>query len=140
MPLAWSTHGHRFSKLSVAEGEVVGAVHGGRAGLQTAVVYGEIALGQSPDIELDELELCQVVRLREDNAACELALKRGFSSQMSYISRIYRVSVAWVGERVSAGELEIQHEATDMMLGDPLTKLVVPAVFFKRKVLLLLVQ
>ena len=140
LPLAWSTHGHRFSKLSVAEGEVVGAVHGGRAGLQTAVVYGEIALGQSPDIELDELELCQVVRLREDNAACELALKRGYSSQMSYISRIYKVSVAWVGERVSAGELEIQHEATDMMLGDPLTKLVVPAVFFKRKVLLLLVQ
>ena len=135
LPLEWSTHGQKYAKLHVAEGEVVGAVHGGRAGLQWSAVYSELAEGRRADADLDDLEPYSVVRLREDNAACELALKRGYSAAMSYISKIYAVSVAWAGERVAAGEIEVQHEESKWMVADVLTKIMQPVVLFARRIL-----
>ena len=56
LPLEWSTHGQKYAKLHVAEGEVVGAVHGGRAGLQWSAVYSELAEGRRADADLDDLD------------------------------------------------------------------------------------
>ena len=100
--LRWSAH-------TVKEGEVVGAVHGGRAGLQWSAVFSELAEGQRADADLDDLEPFSVVRLREDNAACELALKRGYSAAMSYISKIMQPVVLFA-RRILARYVDGQFE------------------------------
>ena len=69
---------------------------------------------------------------REDNSSAILAMQRGYSLKMVYVSKIYGCSIAWMGERSAACEVIFVYEATRDMLGDPMTKLVQPEVLYRR--------
>ena len=123
LPFDWLTSKQRYAKLSPAEAELIGAVLGAKVGLGWQAVFEDCGTEEKP------------VYQREDNNSAILAMQRGFSLKMVYVSKIYGCSIAWMGERYAVLEVIFVYEATRDMLGDPLTKLVQPDVLYRRRVI-----
>lgn len=133
----WTTSGQKYSKLSAAESESVAAVHALRVGLRYcdswwAITTPETWFGEGQRTEpYGEIPDCVVLRQREDNTACLLVLKRGWSTKLSHLPTVYGVSVLWAAERTREGRVIWYKEGTKKMLADPLTKLMAANVLYE---------
>ena len=136
LALDWTSHAQRYVKLNVAECEVVSAVHGMRSGLRYQSSWSMIS-GASWDWALagEPPRPCDVMHQRQDNTACILQLNRGWSEKLSLLPILYGVSAEWAAERIREGRVKLEHERTNLMLADPLTKMTAPTVLFSRGIL-----
>ena len=151
LPLDFASVGQRYAKLSPAESEVVCAVHLMRYGLRYAdtnramhdmSIYPEDSSkwttswreNQATTMH-DPVPECVTMIQREDNAACKLALERGWSQKLAHISTVYQVSILWAAARIKEGRVTMVQEPTAEMMADPLTKLTDPTVLFRRGIL-----
>ena len=137
----WTSTGQSFAKLSAPESESVAAVHALRVGLRMcdtwwAITHPETWQGEGQRTDpLIDIPECVVLRQREDNTACLLLMKRGWSAKMIHLPSVYCVSVAWAAERTREGRVEWMKEATGVMLADPLTKLMKADILYEAKIL-----
>ena len=139
LTLDWTSHAQKYVKLNVAESEVVSAVHGMRAGLRYSASWAMIA-GGNVDWCLDDEDprACDQMYQRQDNTACIQQLKRGWSDKLSLLPILYGVSTGWAAQRLRELRVLVEHEGTDKMLADPLTKMTSPQVLVERGLLQLL--
>jgi len=142
LTLDYSSTGQKYAKLSAAESEIVGAVHGTRVGIRYADSWRVICdpEGRAPaedqrGLTVGEIPEYAVIRQREDNTACRITMTRGWSQKLSHVPTVYGVSVLWASERIREGRVELYEEPTAEMIADPLTKLVKPEVLFRRGIL-----
>jgi hypothetical protein len=115
MPLSWCSTKQSCTARSTPEAEITSA---SRALFSNLLPLYELWR----TLLKDGLPAC----LQEDNEAARIILKKGYSTALSYLNRTQKVNLAAISELLQE-TISIKRCPTDMMKGDPLTKVFSPS-------------
>lgn len=115
--LDWCSRKQTSASLSTCESEMVALVTAGR----DAIAHGsmlEIFENGKPS------EIPKTIGVHCDNLAACLAVRRGFSKQITYLSRTFGCAVGWLHERTMEKQLDVHFIPGKYNCADPFTKLI----------------